>query len=696
MATAVVSRVSELRRRQDEFLQDTVDRRMRSPEEQRAAAEIAREVYARTTEPVEVLRRAEFLEAFAERMPVRVEPDELIVGSQLFNFFREPRPEGLPADAPWFEGNGGHVVVDYGRVVNVGVCGLRSEVNGMPERSEQQRQNKEAFGRALAAFSLFIRRHVESAETAGMEQVDANCAHLAESAPETFWQAVQLTWFAQLFLHAESSAAAISFGRLDQFLWPFLERDLADGRATMADAEELLSCFWLKCCEGAESQNVVLGGCDSAGNSAENPLSLLCLKVTRELRLWQPSVSVRIGPDTSEEFWDEALRLCAAGFGMPSFFNDPVVIDSVVAAGIPVERARDWGIVGCYEATPQGDCLARTVHGQWVLPNVFLAYLGRFRPSDRTDRPDPSSPATFEAFKDGFEAFMAADYAERLKQFQARWNRLRDFEASPFRSLCMPGCCESGLCAEEAGTRFNLFGVNILGLGTLIDSLWSVQRLVYETGQLSLADLRQQTEDNFPDEHLLAQCRNLPGKYGSDSPETNGLTDDLANHIADLVLINPLANGVQPFPGLFIFTGWAQMSIPATPDGRRNGEPVSYGVGPSVYCTGKTPTSVLNSAALAANDRCGCGNPLFLTLNRSDVRGEAGLKRIRHIVETYFGQGGFHIHLNILSADELREAKSNPGRHADLLVRISGLSAQFVTLDERLQVGLIARAERGL
>ena len=208
----------------------------------------------------------------------------------------------------------------------------------------------------------FLRDTVERRMCSPEEQRAA-----AELAPETFWQALQLMWFMHVFLYAESSASAISFGRLDQFLWPFLKRDLADGRITMFDAEELVACLWLKCCEGDESQNVVVGGCDSDRNGAENPLSLLCLKVTRDLRVWRPSVSVRVGPDTSEEFWEEALRLCAAGFGMPSFFNDPVVIDAVMVAGIPVERARDWGIVGCYEATPQGDCLARTVHGHWVL-----------------------------------------------------------------------------------------------------------------------------------------------------------------------------------------------------------------------------------------------------------------------------------------------------------------------------------------
>lgn len=687
------SRIDRLRRRQDEFLQDTSERRMRSPEEQRAAAEIARETYRCTSAPKEVLRRAEFLEAFAERMPVRIDPDELIVGSMLFSFFRPPRPGDLPADAPWFEGNGGHVVTDYGRMLRLGICGLRNEIAGMPEENELQCRNKTAFGRALDAFSRYIRRHGEMAAGLGMSEVADNCTRLADSAPETFWQALQLTWFMHVFLHAEASAAAISFGRLDQFLWPFLERDLADGVTTVEQAGELVACFWLKCCEGDESQNVILGGCGSDGTPVENPLSLICLEVTRKLRVWQPSVSVRIGPGTSERFWDAGIRLCAAGFGMPSFFNDPVVIDSLLAAGIPLERARDWSVVGCYEATPQGDCLARTVHGQWVLPNVLLEYLKQIHSGLREGQP----PADFSTFRDELKAFLADDYTRRLlPQFQARWNWMAENQASPFRSLCMPGCCESGRCAEEGGTRFNLFGVNTLGIGTLVDSLWTVKRLVFDTKELSLDELCSQVFANFPDGEFLSRCRNLPGKYGSDHPETNALVAEFANHVADLVLGTPLEHGVQPFPALFIFTGWAHMDIPATPDGRRNGEPVSYGVGPSVYCRGRTPTSVLTSSARAANRRCGCGNPMLLTLNRSDVADAAGHQRLRQIIETYFREGGFHLHLNILDVAQLREAQEHPESHADLIVRISGLSAQFVTLDRRLQDGLIARAEQGV
>jgi formate C-acetyltransferase len=415
---------------------------------------------------------------------------------------------------------------------------------------------------------------------------------------------------------------------------------------------------------------------------------MLCLKVARELRVWQPSLGVRIGPETSAAFWDAALELCAAGFGMPSFFNDPVVIKALEAVGIPAARARDWSIVGCYEAAPQGDCCSQTVAGQWVLPSVLIAYLDSL--------PSGNGPANFATFSDGLKSFMAADFATCLKRYQQQWNSMAANQSSPFESLCLTGCTESGLTAEEGGARFSLFGVNILGLGTLVDSLHVIDRLVYGTGHVTLDALRRQLKENFADTAFQAQCRNLPGKYGTDTPATNDLAAEFANHIADLVLASRMEHGVRPYPGLFIFTGWVHHQVPATPDGRRAGDMLSYGIGPSAFAVGQTPTSVLASAAVTANDRCACGNPLLISFNRNEIRGNMDRTRLRQTLETYFRLGGFHLHFNLVDADRLREAQAHPQAHADLLVRISGFSAQFVTLDERLQNGLIERTEQGL
>ena len=244
--------------------------------------------------------------------------------------------------------NHGHICVDYGKVLKLGINGLRKEISKMPESD-----NKKAFAQSLEAFSVFISRH--------------NCAKLAEQAPDTFHEALQLVWFVQTFLHVEGDAAAVSFGRFDQYLGSFLDKDLENGIITEEQAFELLCYFCIKCCEGDESQNLTLGG-------NENRLSTLMLQVMSELQIWQPSISVRIGANTSEFFWDEALNLCAAGIGMPSFFNEPIVSTALKKLGIPYERAEDWGIVGCYEASPQGDCYPLTVAGGFVLPELLVGF----------------------------------------------------------------------------------------------------------------------------------------------------------------------------------------------------------------------------------------------------------------------------------------------------------------------------------
>ncbi|MBM4086274.1 MAG: hypothetical protein FJ272_15935, partial [Planctomycetes bacterium] len=301
-------RIERLRSAVDDYVRRAGSRIILSADERAAFARLAHKAYASSRSLPEVMRKAKFLRVFAEEMPVSIADDELIVGSQRFTGRSFEKFLGAEASAAMaFHGNIGHIIVDYGRVLHEGVGGLRQRILRMDAGPGVKERNRAAFLEALEAFSVFIRRHADAARQRGLLKIADNCEWIAQNAPRTFWEALQLVWFVQVFLHAEGLAAAVSFGRFDQFLWPFLERDLRAGVATLDAAEELLSCFWLKCCEGDESQNLTVGGVDEHGRSAENPLSLLCLQVTRKLKVWQPSLSVRIGPDTSDEFWRGAL-----------------------------------------------------------------------------------------------------------------------------------------------------------------------------------------------------------------------------------------------------------------------------------------------------------------------------------------------------------------------------------------------------
>jgi formate C-acetyltransferase len=655
--------------------------------EQAALARLAAREYTASVGQPEVERKAAFLDAFAREMPIRVQPAEMIVGSQ--RFMAPPWSELLgeaAARALQFRGNLGHVVVDYGRVLRRGVSGLRADVAAGAGTTVAARTNRAAFARVLEAFARFIARHAEAAAAAGSGQVAETCVWIAERPPCTFQQALQLTWLTHVFLHAESpTSAAISFGRLDQYLWPYLRRDLAEGILDEAQARDLLSCFWLKCCDGDESQNLTVGGCDEAGHGAENPLSRLCLEVCRDLRVWQPSLSVRLGPDSTAAFRQAACELAALGFGMPSFLNDPLVSRALEAAGIPPARARDYGIVGCYEATPQGDATPYTVAGSILLPNLFRDYLAQ------------AAATTYADFEAGFTAFLQRRYREViLPGFQTAWEQRAQETASPFESLCLTGCLESGRCAEEGGARFSLYGVDILGLGTAVDSLQAVRELVYHERALTLRELRQALEADFADGAVLRRCRTLPGKYGTDAEFTNALAGRLSAVLGRLVLDHPLAQGVRPYPGLFLFGSDIMLPCPATPDGRRAGERVSYGCGPGVYGQQAGPTAVLNSAASLRHDLFACGNPLLLSLSPAVVCGPAGVARVAALVEGYFARGGFQVHFNTTSVETLREAKAHPDEHRGLLVRVSGYSARFTELAERWQDALIERTAAGI
>lgn len=555
----------------------------------------------------------------------------------------------------------------------------------------------EGFTRALDAFYRYVERHAEAAErfatnlkpnqTLDWHQLAANLYSLLNEPPRSFTQALQLLWFAHVFLHVENPSVAISFGRIDQYLWPFLHRDLVDECLTLEDAFDWICAFMLKCCEGEESQNLVLGGIDAKGRDAVNPVSFLFLTAMHQLATFQPSISIRWHPDISPEFMVACCELAAAGGGNPGFMNDPVVIAGLQAVGIAPEHAWDWGIVGCYEATPQGTCYPNTVLASLHLVHQLNAYL---------QTPVAQEATTIDSFLQGWYDDIHRDYRnEILPACNQRWRYFRELAPSPFGSVLMRSCISRATALETGGADYSLAGVNILGLGTVVDSLYAIAHFVYATAALTVAELSAAINVNFPDEVLCQRLRCLPGRYGTDTEETNRLAHNVSATLATMVLDSRMADGVRPYPGFFAFGADIYSTQEASPDGRHAGELISYGVGAS-SAAATSATALLASASHVVHARAACGNPLAITLQRTDLNGADGAMLIRHLVEGYFQQGGFHLHINVMSADDLRRAQAHPMEHASLMVRVSGFSAQFITVDARWQDALIERAERGL
>jgi formate C-acetyltransferase len=236
-------------------------------------------------------------------------------------------------------------------------------------------------------------------------------------------------------------------------------------------------------------------------------------------------------------------------------------------------------------------------------------------------------------------------------------------------------------------------GINILGIGTLIDSLFTIKKIVFEDENCDYEYLVAQVKENFPDKSLALKCRNLKGKYGTDNPETNELARELSVFIADLVDNGEIFDNVIPYAGLFIFLhDIYSENFPATPDGRFAGERLSYGVGASDLCADKTITSMLNSTSHIAHDRFADGNPIMFSIPEKEVSGERGDVLLKSLIKSYFKNGGFHILINVTDSQTLINARENPQDYNDLIIRISGYSEYFTKLNDAMQIALIERS----
>lgn len=382
-------------------------------------------------------RTADFLTRFAAEFPAVIQDGELIAG----------------IDWHWngchAVGNMGHFAADYSALLTNGTDRLIAATEG-------------AFKKAMLAFSSYIGAYALKAEESGLAQLTSDCGHIAHLPPATFRQALQLVWFTHIFLHTEANSAAVSFGRFDQYLYPFLKSDMEAGRLTADEALELIMCFYIKTSEGDESQNLIVGG-------NENSLSFLCIEAQRVIGMRQPTVSVRINKNTSDEFWNASLALSAEGIGMPSYFCDETVIKALMNLGIPRQRAEDYAVVGCYETCPQGDTHPLTVAYGFNLTDILLDYMRK-----------QTSPESFEEFYSGFCGYYRDFYIGiLLPRFQKHRSEIAKNWGSPFLACCMKGCIEKKLAPEQYGAAYGFYSLNILGIGTLVDSMYCIEKLVF-------------------------------------------------------------------------------------------------------------------------------------------------------------------------------------------------------------------------
>ena len=610
-----------------------------------------------------------------------------------------------------------HRCLDYSLALREGMERLRArarEALAALSPSDPEYDERRAFYRAAMicceAAVTYAERYAAQAQRlarapgidrerrAELEEIAAICRRVPRYPARTFHEALQAVWFVNILDQLEGSGSAQSFGRLDQYLWPYYERDITDGRIDRRRALELIQCLWVKCYKTFDFHYVTVGGVRADGSDGTNELSLLCLEATAALRT-PKALGVRVHAGTAQDFLQRAAAVASLGLGRPNFWNDEVVVEAFLRHGVALKDARDYAVIGCVELTIPGRCNPRTMgHSINLLKCLELALCGGrdMRTGEQLGPPCPTHYASFAELRAAFRR-QVAHFVKLAIEHDLRAFRLQaERRPWPFDSLLTHDCLARGKDITAGGARYNFAGVNLFGFANAANALAAMAKLVFKERRVSLAELRTALAANFEGYEKLRQLLlNRAPKYGNDDDFVDAIAaEEVAFYLSELARYRTPEGG--RFCGLiFGTTGqavyrWAEATA-ASADGRRRGEPLAMSCNPAPGTALRGPTAAIRSAAKIDYRQAAGGVSFILDVHPSAVAEHGGAQHLASLIRAFFDQGGMEISFNIASEKTLREAQRHPERYRHLMVRVFGFSTQFVALDRELQEHIIER-----
>jgi pyruvate formate-lyase/glycerol dehydratase family glycyl radical enzyme len=523
-------------------------------------------------------------------------------------------------------------------------------------------------------------------------------------------------WFIHLGVITEYNTwDSFNPGRLDQHLWPFYQKGLADGTLTRESARELLQAFWVKFNNqpappkvGVTAEEsgtytdfalINVGGLKEDGTDGVNELSFLILDVIEEMRILQPSSMVQISAKGPDAFLLRALKIVKTGFGQPSIFNTDAIIQELVRQGKSVADARGGGASGCVESGAFGK-EAYILTGYFNLPKVFEITLAN-GVDPRTGKRiglETGDPAAFRTFDELFEAFR-----KQIRHFvdiKVRGSNVIEalyakYLPAPFLSVLVDDCVKKGKDYHAGGARYNTNYIQGVGMGTITDVLSAVRWNVYDHAHFTMPELLAALKDGFKGHEKLRQrVLNRTPKFGNDDDYADGLMKRVFEAYFEAVDGRPTPRGGAYRINLLPTTAHIYFGkmTGATADGRLAGDAVSEGVSPVQGADRKGPTAVIKSLGKMDHVRTG-GTLLNQKFTPQLLADDAGLAGVKDLVRSYFRLMGHHIQFNVVTADLLRTAQAQPDKYRDLIVRVAGYSDYFVDCSTELQNEIIHRTE---
>ena len=589
-----------------------------------------------------------------------------------------------------------------------------------------KREQLKAMDIAADAIISFAQRHAQEARRRAtiesneirkkeLQKIADICSYVPAYAPRTFWEALQHYWFIHLGVITEYNTwDSFNPGRLDQHLFPFYKKDVANGVLTKEDIYELLQAFWVKFnnqpappkvgVTAEESNtytdfcNINIGGLREDGSDGVNEMSYILLDIIEEMRIVQPSSNVQITNKTPDEFLNRALEIIKTGFGQPSVFNADAIIQELTKQGKSLIDARNGGASGCVESGAFGK-EAYILTGYFNLVKILEITLHNgFDPITKKQIGlKTGDPISFETFEDLFKAYNA-----QIKHFvdiKIKGNQIIERiwaqSPAPFLSILIDDCIKNGKDYNNGGAKYNTSYIQVVGMGSITDCLASFKYNVFDTKNISMEQLLKSLDNNFEGYDFIRQMLiyKTP-KYGNDNDYADSLTTQVFNIVYDAINNRPNTRGgvhrINLLPTtVHIYFGQV---TGATPDGRRAYTPLSEGISPVQGMDTNGPTAVIKSASKIDHLRTG-GSLLNQKYSPHFFSDQNRINQLAHLIRAYFEMNGHHIQFNVVSADTLRAAQKHPEKYGDLIVRVAGYSDYFINLGADLQDEIIRRTE---
>ncbi|MFX1388434.1 MAG: trans-4-hydroxy-L-proline dehydratase [Promethearchaeota archaeon] len=561
----------------------------------------------------------------------------------------------------------------------------------------------------LAKEELDLKRKFE------LEKISQICSYVPTHAPRTTWEALQQYWFIHLGVITEYNTwDSFNPGRLDQHLYPFYTKDIANSVFTKEEIYELLQCFWIKFnnqpappkvgVTAEESNtytdfcNINIGGLKEDGTNGVNELSYMLLDVIEEMRIVQPSSNVQISVLTPDKFLRRALEIVKTGFGQPSIFNTDAIIQELTIQGKSIEDARNSGASGCVEAGAFGK-EAYILTGYFNLVKILEITLHNgFDPlTQKQIGLKTGDPTKFTTFQDFFNAYK--NQIHHFVDIKIKGNQIIESiwsqNPAPFLSILIDECIIKGKDYNNGGAKYNTSYIQVVGMGSITDCLTSLKYNVYDKKIISMAEVLKSLENNFRGYEVIRQkFLNKTPKYGNDEDYADSITSEVFQIVYNAINNRPNNKGGMHHINLLpttVHVYFGQVTG-ATPDGRLAYKPLSEGISPVQGMDTNGPTAVIKSAGKIDHLRTG-GTLLNQKFAPQFLSDRNKLDKLIHLIRVYFELDGHHIQFNVVSAKTLRAAQNKPEEFPNLIVRVAGYSDYFINLPLDLQNEIISRTE---